>query len=189
VRGGIDACQELRFGYERRELRGDGHQHACFVVGKGSARRGLRHENALQQSALDDRHAEERVVFVFSRVGEIFEARMLERVRHVHRREAFGDETGQPFVDRHPQPADAVGIEPDGGTQHEFSAFRLVEINGADVRFAAFLDQPHDVGERFSRVVAVGQQLTDFLQSEEQRIVVSRRHSASPPPCRDVSLT
>ena len=70
VRRRDELLQRARLADDRRELRAGRHQHA-HVVGVEDARLDRLHDqHALQQAAIDDRHAEERVVRILAGLAE-----------------------------------------------------------------------------------------------------------------------
>ena len=83
---------------------------------------GLHHEHALQQAAVDERDAEERAIRILAGVLEVLEARMRRRVVHDQRPQLLGDEADQAFVEPHADPADAIGLQADGGGEDQVRA-------------------------------------------------------------------
>ncbi len=83
---------------------------------------GLHDEDALQETALDDRDAEERAIQIFARLGKVLEARMAGCVGDDLRPHLFGHEPRQSFVQPHAHAADAFGFETDRGGEHQVRA-------------------------------------------------------------------
>ena len=77
---GDEAVQRAGFADYGSDLRRRLHHHVDFVVAKSPAFDRLHHQNALQDAAVNQRHAEERLVVFFARLLEIFEARMALRI-------------------------------------------------------------------------------------------------------------
>ena len=68
LNGGNKAVERARLADYRSHLRGRLDEHADFVLAKDARFPGLNHEHALQKSAIDERDAEKRVVFLFARL-------------------------------------------------------------------------------------------------------------------------
>ena len=94
---------------------------------------GLHDQHALQQAAIDDRHAEKRAVRILARLAEVFEPRVRRRIRDDLRPQLLGDETGQALGQPHADPADALGAEADRCREHEVGAVGLEQVDRTDV--------------------------------------------------------
>ena len=168
-----DALQESRAAHHRGELGRDADQHPRLVGLEGSLFDGLDDEDALEGAALDQRDAEEGMVRIFARLGEVFEARVGERIGHHDRPEFLGDEARQPLAGGHAHPADGLGLQADRGPQNEVATFRLEVVHGADRRPEPRLDQADDVVERLRAVVAMHDELRDLAQREQEGVIVA----------------
>src|SRR5947207_487263 len=110
---------------------------------------------------------------------------MLEGVLDHDRAHLLGDEAGQSLVEAHADAADAFRLQADGRSENEFAPLRLEQVDGADGRLEALLDEADDVGERLVRVVAVRNQPAALLESQQQRTVIERTRVAhGTPPSR-----
>ena len=172
LRGRDEAVQRARFADHRRHLRGRLHQHPHFVVAKDARLDGLHHQHALQNASIDQRNAQKRLVGIFARFAEILEARMVLDLLHGDRPHLFGNQTRQPFVQRHAQRADALRAKPDSRGQHQIGAVRLQQIGRADVGLKAPGDQRHHVHQRLGGLAALGRQIADLFQSQDVIVVV-----------------
>ena len=76
VRGRDELPERARLADDRRELRAGHRQHPHVVGAEGARLDRLHDEHALQQAAIDDRHAEERAVGILAGLGKVLEARM-----------------------------------------------------------------------------------------------------------------
>ena len=77
LRRGDEAVEGARLADDGRDLVGRLGQHADLSFAKDAGFFGLNDENALQNSAIDQRHAEEGLVVVFAGFLEVLEARMI----------------------------------------------------------------------------------------------------------------
>src|SRR5207245_237495 len=75
--------------------------------------------HAERRAALDDRHAEEGVVFLLAGIREELVAGMGDRIDRHHRLELLDRHAGEPLLDAHRHLADRVPIETDGRPQRE----------------------------------------------------------------------
>jgi hypothetical protein len=169
---GATNCLMVRHADDRRELGAGGRQHPDGVRAEHARLPGLDDQHALKQPSIDEGNTQEGVVRVFSRLAEILEPRMLRRILHDLRPQLFADEPGQPFRQAHADASDAVGAQPDGGSQHQGGAVRFEQVHRADVRLERALDELDDVVERLGRMAAVGNEMADFLERPEQRFVL-----------------
>ena len=113
------AIERARLAHHRRDLRGGLGQHLNFVVVKNARVDRLHHQNALQNAAIDQRHSQKRLVSLLARLAEIFEARMILDLLDGHRLHLFGNQAREPFVQRHPQSADALRAQSDRRGQNQ----------------------------------------------------------------------
>src|SRR5205814_2262614 len=93
---------------------------------------------------------------------------------HDLRPELLADQTGEAFVQSHPDLADAPLAQADRGGQDKRLPVRFEEVDGADIGFKPRLNQPDDVRERFRWVAAVRNEAADFFQRPEERRLVGR---------------
>ena len=89
VRRRDELPERARLAHDRGELRSGHRQHADRIGAERARLDRLDDEHALQQSLVDERHAEKRVIRIFASLAEIFEARMGGRVFHDQRRQLF----------------------------------------------------------------------------------------------------
>ena len=130
---------------------------------------GLHDEHALQHAAVDDRHAEERLVGILAGLAEVLETRMRRRVLHDDGAHLLGDQTGQTFGDAHADAADAFRPQPDRGREHQRGPIRLEQIDRADVGDEPLLNQIDDVGECFGGIAAARDEMADLFERPEKR--------------------
>ena len=175
MRGRDELPQRARFADDRGELGAGGHQHADDVLGEDARFLRLHDQHALQQAAVDHRDAEERVIRVFAGFIEILEARMPRGVFDDQRAELFADQSGEAFGEAHPDVADALGAEADGGGEHQRGAVRFQQIHGADVGREPALDQLDDVGQRLGGVAALRDEMADLFEGPEEGSLLGGR--------------
>ena len=120
-----EARQSARFGDHRRKLRGGLGHHVDFEVSKTTILDGLDDQDTLQNSPIDERDAEERLVSLFAGFFKIFEARMVSHLLHRDRAHFLRHQAGKPFMDRHAQGADTLGSKSKRGGQDQVGAIRL----------------------------------------------------------------
>ena len=133
----------------------------------------LHDEHALEQTAIDDGHAEEGAVRIFAGFAEVLEAWMCRRVGDVLRPELLGDETGESFAQPHAHAADAIGIEADRRGQHQIRAVGFEQIGGADVGAEVPLNEMNDVAERFRGVPGRRHEPAQFVGRPRRRAVAA----------------
>ncbi len=80
LRGGDEAVEGAGFADDGCDLVGGLDEHADLGFAKDAGLFGLDDEDALQDSAIDEGHAEEGVVGLFAGLLEVFEARVIRRV-------------------------------------------------------------------------------------------------------------
>lgn len=131
----------------RQQQRGD------LVVGEAALLDRLHDQHALQQLPVDQGDAEERVVRVLAGLREVLEARMPLHVRRLDRPQLLGDQPRESFVQLHPDLADALGAQADGGGQHQMGPVRFEQVYRADVHPHPGLELP-DAGRQGRRRVA-----------------------------------
>ena len=173
VRGRDELSLRARLTDDGRELRPGHGQHAHGVGAEHARLDRLHDEHALQQSLVDERYAEERVVRVFARLAEIFESRMPGRILDHLRLQLLADEAGQTFRQPHAHAPDAARPQADRRREHERRAIGLEQIHRTHVGVECALYQLDDVGERFLRVSAVRDEVTDLFKSPEERVALS----------------
>ena len=169
--------QRARLAYDRGELRSCHREHTDRI-GAECARLGrLDDEYALQQSLVDERDPEKRVIRVFAGLAEIFEPRMGRRVFHDQRRQRLANQTGKPLRQSHAHAPDAVGAQADGRGQHERRSIGLEKIDRAHVGIERALNQLDDVAQRLFGMSAVRNEMADFFEGPEERVALCR-HAA-----------
>jgi len=90
------------------------------------------------------------VIRIFAGLREIFETRMGKSVGHGHGSHLLGRQTGQTFVQPHAYAANCFGLEADGSAEHQFVAFRHVEIHRTNGRVKTPLNKTDDVRQRLA---------------------------------------
>ena len=169
------AIQRSRLAHDRSHLRRRFRQHANFIFAEDAGLDGLHHQHALQNAAIDQRNAQERLVGLFAGLPEVLEPRMILDLRDRNRPHLFRHQARQPFVDRHAQVADALAAQSDGRGQHQVGAIRLQQVGRAHVGAKPLGDQGHHVHQRLRRLAALGRQVADFLQAQHG-LVISGTH-------------
>ena len=125
----------------------------------------LDHEHALENALIDKRDTQKRLVRVFSGFLKIFETRMALYVLHRDGPHLFGDQSGQAFLDGHPQRADTLRPQSERGGEYQVRAVRLKQVCGAHIGMKAPRDQRDHVHQCFRRLTSVLRKIADFLQS------------------------
>jgi hypothetical protein len=166
--GRHEVAEGPRLADDRRQLHAGCCHHPHVVLAEAPCLGGLDYQHPLEDAAIDHRHAQEGRVGILAGLVEVLEPRMLRRVLDHERTYLLSDETGQPLSDAHPHTADALGTQPDRRCQHQRRAIRLQQIHGADVGDDPLLDQRHDIGERFRRIAASGDEVTDLFEGPQQ---------------------
>ena len=167
VRRRDEQSQRAGLADDRRQLQAGGLELAHGVGTERAWGERLHYQNALQQPAVDQRHAEKRLVRVLARLAEILEARVRRRVLDHLRQHLLADQADQALGEPHADLADALGAKPDRRRQHQRGAVRLEQIHRAHVSAEALLDQPDEVRESLSRVSAFGHQARDLVAGPE----------------------
>ena len=145
---GDETVEGAGFADNRGDLVGGIGEHADFVVAEDAGFLGLHHENALQDAAIDEGHAEEGVVLLFAGVLEVFVAGVAAGVVDGDGTDLLGDQAGESLVERHAKRADAAGVEAERCGQNEVGAIGLKQIGGADVGAETRGDQRDHVHQR-----------------------------------------
>ena len=155
LRGRDEAVERARFAHHRRHLRGGLRQHADLVFAESPRLHGLHHQNALQHAAVDQRHAQKRLVGVFAGFPEILEARMVLDLLHGDRA-APARPPGRPGLRAAPGAACRCtrGRSPTRRGQHQVGAVRLQQVGRADIGLKPPGDQRHHVHQRLGRLAA-----------------------------------
>ena len=160
-------------------------QHADFAVAEDAGLLGLDDENALQDAAVDERDAEEGVVFLFAGVLEVFEAGMA-GWRH-------STATGRTCSATRPARPSCSGmrrvpmqprVEAEGGGEDEIGAIGLKQIGGADVGVKAGGDERDHVHQGVGGLAALFGKAGDFFEGQNQVGVhrFEEKCSSIPPP-------
>ena len=122
------AVQHARLADHGRYLACSLDQHSNLILAKGPRILGLHDENTLQNSAINQGNAQERVVFLFSRLLEVLETRVTSGVADGHRHDLLRHQACQAFVERHTQCANAAWVEAKGCGQYQIRSIRLEQI-------------------------------------------------------------
>ena len=144
------------------------------VGAEGARGQRLHDEHALQQPAIDQRHAEKRLVRILACLAEVLEARMRRRVLDHLRLHLLADQADQALGQPHPDLADALGPQPDRRRQDQRGAIRFEQIHRADVGAEALLDQPDEVRQGLGGVAALGHQAGDLVAGPERGVICGR---------------
>ncbi len=168
LRGRNKPVERPRLAHHGRNLGRRLHQHANFIVAKDSRVLGLHHQHALQNAAVDQRHAEKGVVLLFARFLEVFVAWMFARVGHCHWNQLFGDQAGKAFVQGHAQCADRSRVKAQRSGEHQIRPVRLQQVGRAHVGPEPRGDQGHHVHQRVGRLALLLRQVGDLLQRQNQ---------------------
>ena len=179
VRRRDELSERARLADDRRQLRA-GHRQQPHVFGaEGAGVDRLDDEDALQQAAIDDRHAEERAIGILARLGKVLEARMRRGIGDELRLGALGHQAGEALGQAHADAADALGAQADRRREHEVRAIGLEQVDRADVGVEPPLDQVDDVVEGLRGVAARRDQPPDFLERPQCGIFVPCHVSAA----------
>src|SRR5206468_2816788 len=114
------------------------------------------------------------MVEIFPRFGEELKPGMREGILDRDRPPLLSHQARQPLVKAHANPADAFGFEPHGGAEDKLATFGLKQIDRADVRMKASLNQLDDVRQRLAGAVAVRDEIADLLEREKERTFMLR---------------
>ena len=131
--GADEAVQRARLADHRGDLAGGFDQHTNLVLAEGARVLGLHDEDALQDAAVDERHAEKGVVQFFTGLLEVLEAGVVGDVGDGDGQDLFGDQAGEALVERHAQRADATRVQAERGGQHQVRPVGLQQVGGANV--------------------------------------------------------
>ena len=141
-------------------------EHSNFLRAENASFDRLHDQNTLQDAAIDQRHPQEGLVSVFSRVFEILKPRMVLDLTDSHRVHLLGDESGKSFMNCHAQPADALAPESNRGSEHQIGAVRFQQIGGTDIRVEPVGDEGHDVHQRLGRLTTVDRQVRNLFKCQ-----------------------
>ena len=128
---------------------------------------GLHDQNALQNAAIDERNSEERLVGVFARFTEVFEARMIFDLLDGDRPHLFRHKAREPFVHCHAKSADALRAKSERRGQHEVGSVRFQQIGRTDVGLKPASDQSDDIHEGLGWLAALRREIADLFQSQD----------------------
>src|SRR4029077_11486210 len=103
-----EAIDSAGFAYHRGDLGGGLRQRPNFFLVKDPGLDGLHDENAFQNAAIDERNSEQRLVSVFTRFPEVFEAWMILSLLHGHRPNLFRHKSRETFVYCHAKSANTL---------------------------------------------------------------------------------
>ena len=92
---GYEPIESARLADYRRDLGGGVIQLANLIFPENPRVFGLHHENTLENAAVDERHAQEGVVYLFARLLEVLEAGVIADVLNRHRHDVLGDQAGE----------------------------------------------------------------------------------------------
>ena len=158
MQGTADGRLEPGLG-ERRELAGSDHlgdHHGdrleCLrlLLRVGAARPVLHHQHAERVAGPQDRHAEERVINLFSGLRPVGERGVLVRLRQVDRVGFASDQADQPFVGTEHRDVDGFRLEALAGVQLE-AAVDAQHVDGTHLRHHVGGDQHDDLVEALLR--------------------------------------
>ena len=128
LRRGDEAIEGAGFADDGRDLVGSLDQHADLSFAKGAWLFGLHDENALEDSAVDERNTQEGMICLFAGFFEVLEARVIGCVLDGYGSYLFGDQAGEAFVESEAQRADAAWMEAEGRGQDEVGAVGFEEV-------------------------------------------------------------
>ncbi len=134
----------------------------------------MNYQNALQNSPVDERNPKERLVSIFAGFREVFETRVTVSLLHRHRPHLFRHQARQPFVDRHPQAADALPPKSHSCGQHQIGSIGLEQIRGTNIRLKSLCNQSDNVHQGFGGLTLFRRKVGDFLQSKDVRDLAHR---------------
>ena len=87
-----ELSERARLADDRRQLRRRHHQHADIVGAEDARLDRLHDQHALEQAAIDDRHAQKRAIRIFAGLAEVLEPRVQRGVGDELRPQLLGDE-------------------------------------------------------------------------------------------------
>ena len=163
----MKAIQGARLADHGRDLVGCFGQHANFVFPEFPWFFRLHHEDPLQNAAVDQRHAQKGVVYLFSRLFEILKTWMFTDILHGNRQHLLRDQAGKALVDGHAEGADAARVKAEGGGQDQVGSIRLQQIGGADVGAEARGDQGNHVHEGIGRLAALLGEVRNLFHGQD----------------------
>src|SRR6202020_878550 len=144
-------------------------EHLNFILAENSRLHSLNDQHTLQNSAVNEWNPQERLVLIFAGFRKVFETWVSVGLLHRHRADLFRHQASQTFMDSHPQLANTLSPETDGGSQHQIGAIRLQQVRGTNVRIKAFGNQGYDVHQRFCGLALLRCKVCDFLEREHVR--------------------
>src|SRR5579871_5675265 len=108
-------------------------QHVYFVFAEDPCLDCLYHQYALQNTAFNQRHTQERLVRFFASLFEVLKPGMGLDLAHGDRTNLLCDQTRQAFVHGHPEVPDTLAAKSDRGGQYEICTVRLKQIGGTNI--------------------------------------------------------
>jgi hypothetical protein len=165
---GNKAVERARLTDHRSHLRGRLRQHANLVFTIGAWFLGLNHQDPLQKPAIDQRHAQKRVVFLFARSTEVLESRMISHVVDGHWLHLLGYQPGEPLAQRHPQSADRTGMQAQSRREHHVRSIRLQQIGGAHIRPEPLGNQCHNIHQRIGWLATFRGEVRELFQGQNE---------------------
>ena len=183
LRGADEAVEGAGLADDGSDLAGGFDQHANLVLAEDARVLGLHDEDALQNSAVDQRHAEEGVVHLFAGLLEVLEAGMIADVGDGDGQDLLGDQAGEALADGHAQGADAAGMQAERGGENQVGAVGLQQIGRADIRAEAHGDQGDDIHQGVGRLAALPGEVGDLFHRQDMigiSFFVGLAHQESP---------
>ncbi len=155
------------FAHNWSDLGGRFRQHSNLVFAENAGLDRLHDQNALQNSAIDQRNSQERLVGILASVPKILKPGMILHLFDRNRPHQFRHQASEAFVHRHPQTADTLAAKPNGCRQHQIGAVRLQQISRAHVRSKSLGDQGNNIHQRFRRLAALRCEIRDLFQAQD----------------------
>ena len=121
----------------------------------------------MQNAAIDERNSEERLVGVFTRFPEVFEARMILYLLYGHRPHLFRHKSRETFVYCHAKSADTLRAKSERRGQHEVGSVRFQQIGRTDIGLKPASNQCDDIHEGLGWLAALRREIADLLQSQD----------------------
>ncbi len=128
----------------------------------------LHNQDPLQHPAVDQRHAEERVVLLFARLLEILVARMLARILHRNRPHLLSNQPHQALAERHAQGADATWMQTESRRKHQVRSIRLEQVRRTHIGPEARCHQRHHLHECVGGFAPVLGEVCDLIQCQNK---------------------
>jgi hypothetical protein len=167
--GSDEAVEGAGFADDGGDLGSGFGEQANVIFAESTRGDGLNDQNSLEDAAVDEGDAEEGLIGVFSGFAKVFEAGMVLGLLDGDGAQLLGDETGEAFVDRQAEDADALAAEADGGGENEVGAVRFEQISGANLGFKALGNQSDDVVQGFGGLAAIRAQIRDVFEGKGGR--------------------